>query len=125
MENQSNNASSVPPVTPTPPVSAPSSGPHKDTLMAVLAYIGPLVILSYLTKKEDPFVKFHIKQGAVLLIIEVALWILGSIVWILWPILPFIHLAVLILAIIGIINVVNGKEKALPLIGQFGEQIKI
>ena len=48
--------------------------PQKDVLMAVLAYIGPLVIISYIQAKNDLFVKFHIKQGLVLLVIEVAVW---------------------------------------------------
>ena len=34
--------------------------------MAVLSYIGPLVIVSYIVANNDPFVKFHIKQGLVL-----------------------------------------------------------
>jgi len=37
----------------------------------------------------------------------------------------FIGLAILILAIIGIVNAVSGKEKALPLIGQYASKISI
>ena len=46
--------------------------------MAVFSYLGPLIIISYLTAKEDSFVKFHIRQGAVLFGIEIALMILTS-----------------------------------------------
>jgi len=92
---------------------------ENKTLMGILAYIGPLVIVSYLVAKDDPFVKFHIKQGLVLVVIEVIVWVLASIMWSLFMFVNLINLAVLILAIIGIVNVVEGKEKELPFVGQF------
>ncbi len=97
---------------------------HKNMPMAVLAYIGPLVIVSYLTSKDDPFVKFHIKQGLVLFIIEIALWVLGSMLWPLFMLLQLLHLAVFILAIVGIVNVTQGKEKELPVVGSFAKNFK-
>ncbi len=89
--------------------------------MAVLAYIGPLVIVSYLMAKGDSFVKFHIKQGLLLFIIEVALWFFSFILWILFPIIFIINIAILVLVIIGIINAVEKKEKELPLIGKWAK----
>ena len=101
-----------------------NSGEHK-TLMAVLAYIGPLVILSYLMAKDDSLVKFHIKQGLVLFVIEVIVWFVGSMFWPFWTILNLVNLGVLILAIIGIVNAVHGKEKELPLVGKFSHHFPI
>lgn len=101
--------------------SAPISGAQKNTAMAILAYIGPLVIVSYLTSKDDPFVKFHIKQGLILFIIEVAVWFLGMVFWPLWLLLNFVNLVVFILAIIGIINVTQNKEQKLPLVGDYAK----
>ncbi len=96
-----------------------------NTLMGVLAYLGPLVIVSYLVAKDDPFVKFHIKQGLVLLVIQVVLWVLmPMMVWGLWSLMRLINLAVAVLAIIGIINVVQKKEKELPLVGSFASYFK-
>lgn len=109
MENQNNSA-------PEPM--------QKNTLMAVLSYIGILVIVPFLSAKDDPFVKYHIKQGLVLLIIEVAVWFLSMMVWMFWPILQIINLAVVILSIIGIINAVKGLEKELPLVGKFSSYLK-
>ncbi|MBX9765103.1 hypothetical protein K2X83_00485 [Patescibacteria group bacterium] len=86
-------------------------------LMAALAYIGPLVIVSYIVAKDNPFVKFHIKQGLVLLVIEVALWFLGGMLWAFLPLLGIVNLALFVLAVIGIMNAVNKKEQELPLIG--------
>lgn len=93
----------------------------KNVAMGVLSYLGPLVIVSYLTAKDDPFVKFHIKQGLVLLVIEVAVWIVGMVIWIIFPILMLINLATIILSIVGIINAVKGEEKKLPLVGDFAK----
>ncbi len=98
---------------------------QKNTLMGVLAYLGPLVIVSYIAAKDDPFVKYHIKQGLVLLIAEAVVWLLGSFFWQLWVIYEIINLACVILSIVGIINVVQGHEKELPLVGQFAHQFKI
>lgn len=92
---------------------------QKNMVMGILAYLGPFVIVSYLTLKEDLFVKFHIKQGLVLLIIEVTMWFLGMVFWPLWIFLNLINFVVLVLAIIGIINVTQGKEKKLLLVGDY------
>ena len=89
------------------------------TLMGALAYLGPLVIIPYLSAKDDAFVKFHIKQGLVLLVIEAIIWVLGMWVWMLWPILQLVNLATIIFSILGIVNVVNKKQQELPLIGKY------
>ncbi len=102
-----------------------SSAPQKNTLMSVLSYIGPLVIVSYVVSKDDPFVKFHIKQGLVLLAIEAAVWVAGMVMWQLYPILSIVNLGTLILSIIGIVNVVQGQQKELPLVGSFADRVNI
>ena len=97
----------------------------KKTLLALLAYIGPLVIISYALGKDDPFVKFHTKQGLVVFSIEVLAWIIMGIIpyiWILWKI---VHLGVIILSIIGVVNAVQGKVKELPLVGHLAKHFKI
>jgi len=106
------------------PVS-PAPGSGKNTGMALISYLGPLVIVSYLLAKDDPFVKFHAKQGFVLLVIEVALWIIGAVLWILWPIIWLINIFVLVCVIIGILNAVKGVEKNLPLVGRYASYFKI
>lgn len=97
------------------------SEPDQGVVMAVLAYIGPLVIVSYIMGKDNPFVKYHIKQGLVLLVLEVGLWFVGKMLFFLWPLIGIVNLALLVLAIVGIINAVNKKEKELPLVGSFAK----
>jgi len=88
-------------------------------VMGILSYIGPLVIVSYLTSKDDSFVKFHVKQGMVLLVIEVAVWFLGMVFWLLAPILSIVNIVTLVFSIIGIMNVLKNQQKSLPLVGSF------
>ena len=102
-----------------------ASSHQNRTLMGVLSYIGPLVLIPLIVAKDDPFVKFHVKQGLVLLAIEIIVYILGMLfLWQVWVLLRLINLATLILSIIGIINVVQNREKALPLIGHLSSYFK-
>jgi uncharacterized membrane protein len=94
-------------------------------LMSILAYVGPLIIVSYLVAKDTASVKFHIKQGGVLFVIEIAVWVLSVMLPYLFVIWQIVNLATLVFAILGIINVVQGKEKELPLIGSFGKYIPV
>jgi uncharacterized membrane protein len=116
---QSNN-------TQTPP-NTPDHVKSGKTLFGILSYLGPLVILSFLVKKDDAFVKFHIKQGLVLLAIQIILWLLSSMLmmWSLWPVYKIVHLAIVVLAIIGIVNVIQNKEKELPLVGGLAKHFPI
>ncbi len=98
---------------------------QKNILMGILAYLGILIIIPYLVAKNDPFVKFHIRQGLVLLVIEVIVSILGIIFWPMRAIISIINLVTLILTIIGIVNVVQGQEKELPLVGNYARYFNI
>ena len=92
-----------------------------NTVLAILAYIGPLIVVSYLLAKDDPFVKFHIKQGLLLVIGEVAIWMLMMVLWIFFPILQLANVFLFVLAVVGIIRAVNGEMKELPLVGHLAK----
>ena len=104
---------------PTPPnLGGPGQNQQKNTGMAIVAYI--LFFIPLLTDaKNDPFVKFHIKQGLVLFIG----WFIAMILWWtpLFMIAWLLDLGLLVLLIIGIMNAMNAKEQELPLIGKFGK----
>ncbi|MEK7613820.1 MAG: hypothetical protein AAB439_03055 [Patescibacteria group bacterium] len=106
------------------PVSGAPMTVEKNKLMAILSYISVLVIIPFLTAKDDAFVAFHIKQGLVLLVIAIAAWVVASMLWILWPIAQVVNFAALVLAIIGIVNAAQGKEKELPLVGSYAKYFK-
>ena len=101
-----------------------TQSPHKSDAnvgMAALSYLGILVLIPLFTDaRHDPFVKFHIKQGLVLLVV----WVLGSVFfwipiigWLLW-------VCVLVLFIIGLMNALNKRQQELPIIGQFGHYFR-
>lgn len=107
---------------PTPQVTVDNT-----TLMGILAYLGPLVIIPFLTAKDQPFVKFHIKQGLILFVIEILLYIIGGVIMSIffWQIINLLNLGIIILSIVGIVNVVQKKEVELPLVGQFAQKFNI
>lgn len=97
----------------------------KNTGMAIVAYV--LFFIPLLTDaKNDPFVKFHVKQGLVLFIAAVAINVLAGVIPVLgWTLIaPVGSLATLVLFVVGVMHAVNGEEKELPLIGKFAEQFK-
>jgi len=98
----------------------------KNILMAVLCYLGILIIVPLLTEaKKDPFVKFHIKQGVILIIAVVINWIILMIPIIGWIVGFIISIIILVIWLIGLINVIGGKESKLLIIGGYGERLKI
>lgn len=90
-------------------------------IFAVLSYLSILCIIPLLFKKENPFVLAHGKQGLVLFLAEVAVFIIHIILgsWIL-------RLGIFILGVlsfIGIIHVLQGRYVKLPLISDIAESI--
>lgn len=97
---------------------------EKNIGMAIVAYL--LFFVPLLTEaKNDPFVKYHVKQGLVLFLSWVVLSVVGWILpWFLAWIRIFLSLGLVVLLIIGIMNAAKGEQKPLPLIGKIGEQFK-
>lgn len=103
--------------------------------MAVLSYLGILVLIPIFAAKQSPFARFHANQGLVLFLAAVAYGILSAIILAivgaivfssysgfgLYTALSLIlnlgYIFFLVLAIMGIVNAVKGEEKRLPLIG--------
>ena len=110
--------------TPTPtPTPSPSS--TKNTTMAAIAYFFFFVPL-LTDSKDDPFVKFHVKQGLLLLILSLFISIFNSIIgqipiigWLIGLMLVF---GLFVLWVMGIMNALNGKMAPVPVVGQYAEQ---
>ena len=116
---------------------------ESNKVLAVLSYLGILVLVPIFAGKNSKFARYHANQGLVLAIAEVAYWIVKAILlaiikaifpgsytyyYIYKPsavysifsfILSLVGIAFLVLAIIGIINAAQGKAKELPIIGKF------
>ena len=126
----------VPPATPPPPPPPPLPGgtsPSSDrTLMIVLSYIGLLALIPYLTKKEDPDIHWHAKNGVGLLILDVVVWVLFLVItWVLpsnllgcgvGMIQCVVWIGLLVLHVYCIIQAVGGKRPRIPVVTDFAEK---
>lgn len=103
------------------PAAAPAIDPSDisaNKVMAILAYIGILVLIPLFAAKESKFARFHTNQGLILFICNIVIYLISlipglkAIGWIL-------SVAALVFAIIGIIGAAKGETKELPLIGKY------
>lgn len=90
-----------------------------NKVMALLSYVGILVLIPYFVEKNSEFVRFHVIQGINLFIFELIGGVCGFV-----PIIGsfvgwLIALGTFILSIIGIINVLNEEAKELPIISKY------
>jgi len=139
----------IPPQPPRPPVYPPNYNMPIDNTKAfsILSYIGILWLVGLLADPSDPKVRFHVNQGIILSIFEVAIGVAVSIVKSIISIIfiqTFSGISVLsqlgllmngILSlsftcvslayiIIGILHAVQGREEPLPIIGTLFQVIK-
>lgn len=103
-------------------------------ICAIISYLLIGIIWYFVDKgmQTDERVKFHVKQGIILLIFSViwsvvlnflfGFFIMGFMAFT-WGILHFLSYVPLIFAIIGIINAVNNNQKELPIIGHYAEKL--
>ena len=98
---------------------------QSNKVMAILAYIGILILVPLFAAKDSKFARFHVNQALTLLIAGVALTIL-SVVFGFIPIIGLIFdiifglagICLLVLMILGIVNAATGKAKELPVTGK-------
>ena len=76
----------------------------QNKVMAIFAYLGPLVFIPLFAAKQSKYAHFHAVQGFTLFIIE-------AIAFLLCPILVVFN-------VFGIIYAAKGEAKELPVIGK-------
>ena len=105
----------------------PNRGPQESQVVegkvfAILSYLSILCIVPLILKKENPFVLSHGKQGLVLFVGEVAVFIVS----IVFPWLLKMGIFVFgIFSFIGIIAVLTGKYIKLPVVDRIAEKITL
>ncbi|MEM2916028.1 MAG: DUF4870 domain-containing protein [Candidatus Woesearchaeota archaeon] len=101
----------------------------ESKLFAFLAYLLNIVgfIIVLLAKKDDKFAMYHAKQSLVLFVAWVVLYLVGIVIPLLgwFIILPIGGILLFVLWLFGVINALTGKEKPLPIIGKYGEMLKL
>ncbi|HXG57922.1 MAG TPA: DUF4870 domain-containing protein [Thermoanaerobaculia bacterium] len=130
----------VPPSTPpppggsyTPPPAGGGPAPGSDrTLMVVLSYLWILALIPLLTKKEDPDVQWHAKNGLALFGVEIAFWIVTIIAGQFVPgmlgcglatIECAIWIGFLVLRVILIVKGVGGQRMRIPVVTDLAEKM--
>ncbi|HBG60911.1 MAG: hypothetical protein A2Y03_09325 [Omnitrophica WOR_2 bacterium GWF2_38_59] len=89
-------------------------------IFAVLSYLSILCIIPLILKKDNEFVLKHGKQGLVIFVSEVAVFILS----IVFPwIFKFGMFLLLIMSFIGIVAVLEGKYTRLPFVADIADSI--
>ena len=82
-----------------------------------LAYLGILFLIPLLTLKDNAFAKFHVKQGIILTILGVAVWVVAWIPFIGWLLGLVFWVYILVMIIMGIVDSLGGKYWRMPILG--------
>ena len=96
-----------------------NSSADSDRGIAALAYV--IFFLPLLATPDSKFGKYHANQGLLLLIFAITVNVVGGAIPIIgwFLILPVGWLVTAVLFLIGFAGAIAGKQKPLPLIGNF------
>lgn len=94
---------------------------REGKIFAVLGYLSILCIIPLIFKKDNSFVLAHSKQGLVLFLGEVAVFIL-SIIFPVW-IIKIAVFVLFVISFVGILAVLQGQKIELPVISALAEKI--
>ena len=123
-----------PPPPPAPPPGAAAPGGDR-TLMVVLSYLWILALIPLLTKKDDPEVQWHAKNGLALVGAEIVIWIVFMIAgFALRGILAtlgcglalvecLVWIGFLVLRVLCIVKGVGGQRFRIPFISDLAEKM--
>lgn len=94
---------------------------QEGKIFALIGYLSVLCIIPLIFKKENKFALFHAKQGLVIFIAEVALFIISIII-------DLRTIGILLfgfLSLWGIIQALSGKYAKIPLVFDVAEKISL
>ena len=96
---------------------------------AAIGYLMFLCFVPLILKKDNQFAQFHGKQGLVLTIAAVALWVADFILAFIpilgWLVMFVGWISLIVLAILGIMNALGGKYWEMPFLGKYAKEIKL
>lgn len=98
---------------------------EENKIIAAIGYIGVLCLIPLLAKRESKFAQFHGKQGLVLFIAWIVIWVIGIIPFLGWLIAFLGSLVLLVLSIMGIVQALSGKYWKLPFLAKYAEKINL
>lgn len=125
---ETNNTQGSAPHEAKPVVGAPHFDPKdvsENKLIACLSYIGILCLIPLLAKKDSKFAQEHAKQGLVLLLAFVVLFVIGIVPVLGWLIAFFGDLILLVVSLVGLIKCLMGEFWEIPVLGAYRDKFKI
>lgn len=112
-----------PPIPPPPP---PGASGQRNAPMLVLAYLGLLALIPLLVEKDDREVQWHAKNGLVLTVafvaVFVALNVMGAILGLFWLLAPVVWLLWLVVVILAILKALNGQRFVVPGLSEYADK---
>ena len=122
--------------TPPPPPAASGGGGGETGgnrgLMIVLSYLWLLALIPLLVEKDDAEVQWHAKHGIVLMVAELALWIVLTVIsFALAPVgigcaiallQMVLSLVILVIHIVCIVKGVGGQRFLIPGVSQYADR---
>jgi uncharacterized membrane protein len=104
----------------------------KNSESKIFAFLGVFLtiigfVIVMLVRKDDKYAMYYAKQGLVLFIAGLLVWVISVVLAFLligFIIGPILNIILLILWVIGIVYSLSGEMKPIPLIGKFGEKFK-
>ncbi|MCC6333206.1 MAG: DUF4870 domain-containing protein [Myxococcales bacterium] len=99
---------------------------EQDKIQLVLAYLGCLSLIPFLTVKDSEYVKWHAKQGLTLCVVGfiaiIAITIPLSFIGIGACLGPILSLGLLVVSIMAILKALKGERWRLPVIADLSEK---
>lgn len=94
----------------------------ENKLLAALSYVGVLVLVPLLVRRNDEFVRWHAKQGLVILAGLILALLAAS-----WypPAGNVLFLVLIILDVIALVQALLGRKWRIPVVGKIAESFKV
>jgi uncharacterized membrane protein len=125
-------SSYTPPPPPPPPAGGTGGGSSDRGVMIFLSYFGLLALIPMLTKKEDPDLQWHSKNGLALAIAYIPIWIILVIIGIVLPgplkliIIPLncgFPILWLVVDIMAMVKAFGGQRMRIPVVTDMAEKM--
>lgn len=97
----------------------------EDIFMAALSYLWILFLIPFLKKKKDAFVDFHARQGFMLFVTSMILFIISLVPAIAYSVAPFLWLLFFLGWLLALLYALAGRMWKIPLIGHVAVRLKI
>jgi uncharacterized membrane protein len=125
-------SSYTPPPPPPPPAGGTGGGSSDRGVMIFLSYFGLLALIPMLTKKDDPDLQWHSKNGLALAIAYIPIWVIvlvlgfvlpGALKLLLLPINCGFPLLWLIVDIMAMVKAFGGQRMRIPVVTDMAEKM--